>query len=498
MLALILATAMTVKTADVVSHYDRVESKQMVPMLSEAIRFETYEGNEKAHANQHTWLIIQAHGLGFTSRGAGKILEIELPATVKDAPVLGLVVHGDVQPVDAKAWSFPPFSGKSDANFVYGRGAADDKGPLVQALLAMRALAESKAPRTHTIRLLVGSEEESSASEMSEYLKDHQAPPLSLVLDSEFPVVVGEKAWDGLEVTTPMAERGQATLPYRVESLAAGLSPSIVPDRAELVLAWRAGDPAWSSLITELKAFRMPEGTSVDVTPEEKLLRIVTHGHSAHSGMNLEAGRNALLALAKLMEGRLPESGANDLLAFARKAGSDLHGASLGITDRDPVWGQYSVNVATIKPADGTPGSLTLMTNLRRIPPRTAVEEKAHLDKQVAAFNASTGAALVTGGYFEDEPLVFRMDSKIVKKLLDVYAKATGVRAKPSISGGGTYAKRLPNSIAFGMWFPGQPYPGHDVDEKIAIADLHRGTRVLIHALMEIATKPPMKAPFEP
>ena len=36
-------------------------------------------------------------------------------------------------------------------------------------------------------------------------------------------------------------------------------------------------------------------------------------------------------------------------------------------------------------------------------------------------------------------------------------------------------------------WFPGKPYPGHDVDEKIPVEDLHRGTRVLVAALADIA-----------
>ena len=79
-----------------------------------------------------------------------------------------------------------------------------------------------------------------------------------------------------------------------------------------------------------------------------------------------------------------------------------------------------------------------------------------------------------------------------------VYSRATGEKAKPAISGGGTYAKRLPNAIAFGMWFPGKPYPGHDLDEKIPIDDLQRGARVLVHALVDIATGTKMQEPFKP
>ena len=40
------------------------------------------------------------------------------------------------------------------------------------------------------------------------------------------------------------------------------------------------------------------------------------------------------------------------------------------------------------------------------------------------------------------------------------------------------------------------PYPGHDVDEKIPIDDLHRGTRVLIAALADIACGPRIEQPF--
>src|SRR5213079_3219531 len=107
--------------------------------------------------------------------------------------------------------------------------------------------------------------------------------------------------------------------------------------------------------------------------------------------------------------------------------------------------------------------------------------------------------SLEPGGFYGDEPLAFDPNSKIVRRLLADYGQAAGVKnPRPSISGGGTYAKRLPNSIAFGMWFPDKPYPGHDVDEKNPIADLQKGTRVLIRALVDIATGQRIIAPFKP
>ncbi|HYH09567.1 MAG TPA: Sapep family Mn(2+)-dependent dipeptidase [Thermoanaerobaculia bacterium] len=502
MLALVLAAA--ISASPVVAHYDKHESKHLVPMLSEVLRFPTTAYDPQAHADQKAWLTKAANDLGFVARDAGKVTEIELPGP-EGAPVLGLVIHGDVQPADPETWFFPPFGGLVENGYVLGRGAADDKGPLVQALLAMKALEQSRLQRTHTIRLLVGSEEESSATEMAEYLEHHKAPDYSLVLDSEFPVVVGEKAWDGLALVAPavFTSRDQ-TKPYRVDYFDAGSTPSIVPERAEIRLRWTRGTADWTALEAELTEAKkkLPEGTRLVFLAEDRGMRIVAYGHAAHSGVNLTGGRNALVALAHALEGKLPRGGADDILAFVRMAGKDLHGTGLGITDTDPLWGRYGVNIATVKPTEDDDTIRVLVINLRRIPPRTAPQMRAHLEKVLADFNERTGAELTFSpelSYFADEPLGFDPNAKIVKRLMNAYSRATGVKnPKPAISGGGTYAKRLPNAIAFGMWFPGKPYTGHDINEKISLDDLHKGARVLIHALVDIATGPKMEAPFAP
>ena len=502
MLTLILAATLAANTDRALAHYEKHEAPRLVPMLSEVIRFRTYADNPDAHAEQKAWLMATAKELGFEARDAGKITEIEL-AGPKGAPVLGLVIHGDVQPADEESWSFPAFGGDVRDGYVLGRGSADDKGPLIQALLAMKALRESGIKRTHTIRLLVGSEEESASTEIPEYLKTHKPPDYSLVLDAEFPVVVGEKAWDGLAVATTLEERPGSPFKYEVAKMDAGLSPSIVPDRAEVHLSWKGEGMNWDPVIADIEAAKskLPPDTRLVTGMDDADLRVIAYGKSAHSGMNITGGRNAIVALARVLEGKLPPGGADDLLAFARLAGQDLHGTGLGITDNDPIWGRYGVNVGTIKYVPEDPKRTMLYINLRRIPPRTAAETKAHLASVLAKFNAERGSKLAIveeQSYFQDEPLRHDPNAKIVKRLMTVYERATGEKSKPAIAGGATYAKRIPNAIAFGMWFPGQPYPGHDLDEKISIDDLQRGARVLVHALVDIATQKKIADPFKP
>ncbi len=498
----VFAATLQTNIAKVTQVYEHDYSSRLVPLLTEVLRFPTAQFEVDGPVAQKAWLAKTAHDLGFTYRDAGLIVEIELPGP-PGAPVLGLMVHGDVQPVDADAWSVAPFSGKADETYVYGRGSADDKGPLVQALLAMKALAQSGVPRTHTVRLLVGSDEESANTDVTTYLKTHPAPDYTLVLDSNFPVVVGEKGWNSLSVTTdPASERPGVAKPYSVFFINAGLAASIVPDRAEMKLRWKedgSATPNWQPLMDAINAAPRPPDTRVAMQAQGDTLWIVAYGHSAHAGVNLEGGRNALVALARVLDGKLPSGGADDLLAFVRAAGTDIYGTGLGITDRDPLWGRYAVNIATIKPDANDAKRSTLTINIRRIPPRTGPELKTKMEEYVAAFNKRTGASLTATGFYDDEPLGFNPNAKIVRRLLADYGAATGTKnPKPAISGGGTYAKRLPNSIAFGMWFPDKPYPGHDVDEKNPIADLQKGTKVLIHALVDIATGERIVEPFKP
>lgn len=489
------------------ARYEAVESGKLESLVGEAIRFPTFAGNAEAFERQKAWLLRVGAELGLVVRDAGKVTEVDLPGP-EGAPVLGLVVHGDVQPVDASAWTIPPFEGSVKNGRVIGRGAADDKGPLVQALLAMKSMKEAGPARTHTIRLLVGSDEESANTDIKEYLAGHRAPDVALVLDSAFPVVVGEKAWQAISVTTPFGDppRDGRGLGYEVVELEAGLAASIVPDRARVVLKRTSPGTSFEALFAKLRKKTPRPDTKLETKDRGETAEILVRGRSAHSGVNIEGGRNALVSLAYLLEGELPASDADDLLAFARRAGRDLVGTALGIATSDPVWGHLDVNVATVAAGDGPWGyasglpkekARTLTVNIRRIPKLSGADLKARLENLIRVTNASTGARLVPSGFFDDEPKVFDPQAKLVKRLLAAYRRGTGTDAPPAISGGGTYAKRLPNAIAFGMWFPGKPYPGHDVDEQMEVADLHRGVHVLLEALVDLATGPRTDKPLE-
>ena len=78
-------------------------------------------------------------------------------------------------------------------------------------------------------------------------------------------------------------------------------------------------------------------------------------------------------------------------------------------------------------------------------------------------------------------------DSPLVSTLLRVYREQTGLEGQPKSIGGGTYAKALPNIVAFGPIFPGEEVREHKPDEYISVDSLMRNAQIIADAMYEMA-----------
>ena len=86
----------------------------------------------------------------------------------------GILTHVDV--VNAgreELWKSPPFACEVRDGNLYGRGAIDDKGPTVAVLHAMGAAMENGKPFHKTVRLIVGTQEETEWTDMDCYTKHY-------------------------------------------------------------------------------------------------------------------------------------------------------------------------------------------------------------------------------------------------------------------------------------------------------------------------------------
>ncbi|UPL18693.1 M20/M25/M40 family metallo-hydrolase [Microbacterium aurugineum] len=129
---------------------------------------------------------------------------------------LVLMAHYDVVPVDeSDAWTYPPFAGTIADGSVYGRGALDDKGPLLVVLEAVENMLADGFVPSRDVYLSFGGNEETygkAAEEIARVLRARGVMPWLVldeggaVVDAPLPFVPGRAAMIGV------GEKGVMTL----------------------------------------------------------------------------------------------------------------------------------------------------------------------------------------------------------------------------------------------------------------------------------------------
>jgi len=157
----------------------------------------------------HEQLTLERHteyGLLFHWKGSG---------VASDAPII-LMAHYDVVPVDeSDDWTYPPFDGKIADGWVYGRGALDDKGPLIVVIEAVENLLAAGFTPVRDVYLSFGGNEETygkAAEEIARVMRERGIVPW-LVIDEGGAVVDAPLAFvPGRSAMIGVGEKGVLTL----------------------------------------------------------------------------------------------------------------------------------------------------------------------------------------------------------------------------------------------------------------------------------------------
>ena len=91
-------------------------------------------------------------------------------------------------------------------NRIYGRGSLDNKGPLLAALYALKAVKDSGKKLNKKIRLIVGTDEQRYYRDMEHYLSQEKPPIAGFTLDGQFPVVFAEKGLAMVEFSSEIPQ----------------------------------------------------------------------------------------------------------------------------------------------------------------------------------------------------------------------------------------------------------------------------------------------------
>ena len=449
-----------------------LQKEPMLKSLAESIRIRSVQASAEAGAPYGAGVrecldhaLRTAAALGFKTHNLdGQMGWCEFGEGEQMIAVLG---HLDVVP-EGDGWTFDPFGGEVRDGKIFGRGAMDDKGPVMASLYALAALRDSGFAPKRRIRILFGTNEETGSNDMK-YYKSHggELPLMGFTPDGEYPVINGEKGIINADFTAQYTQSSEVKL----VSIEGGSAPNVVPAAARAEIAC----PKEQRTEWMVKAC-LHRG--ITCTETEQGFTITTVGKNAH-GATPELGLNAIGLLAKALDVLpLSEPLKGQVHFIEEKIGLDTTGKALGIALHDEPSGSLSLNLGVIK---GDEKEFCVKLNYR-YPVTLTYEDCA------PNLNAAFAAAGFDKTYELHKPrLYLPSDCELVKTLLQVYADETGLEAKPKSIGGGTYAKAIPNVVAFGPIFPGDEVREHKPDEFIEIDKLMKNMQIYAEAMYRLA-----------
>lgn len=373
--------------------------------------------------------------------------------------------HLDVVPV-GPGWKHEPFGAEIDGEYVYARGAVDDKGPTIASFFAMRAIQEVCGDLGVRLRQVFGCNEESGFECVYRYMETEAAPTFGVAPDSGWPCCYGEKGIADVRIDFPLPSG-----PFALISAVGGQRPNIVIDH--LVAKVKVSAEYRAELETKLAD---AWDTNVTWKWEGHVLVVEARGKAAHGSTPFLGDSAATRAFRFLFELAPPEQEEyyEELLRATHPSG-----VGIGVHGRDSSTGDLTANVGIVT-TDG--GSVQLLVNMRYPATWPGGEVKEKIDGYLAQLSSKP-----TARQFRDSPgLFFPIDSPLVSTVVNTYREETGDLAEPFTMGGGTYARAVPNCISIGTGWAGDG-KAHETDERLKIAHLYKMARIYAKIFYRLA-----------
>ncbi|WP_165885010.1 M20 family metallopeptidase [Mycoplasma capricolum] len=363
-----------------------------------------------------------------------------------------ILAHLDVVPPgNIEQWVTDPFTPIIKDNKLIGRGTFDDKGPAMMNLFSLKYLKDHNyISSKYKIRLIFGLTEETTWDSINTYINDHGVADLGYTPDGEFPVVYAEKWIADLDIVSNEQTDIQ---------IGGGAAYNVICDTV-----WYKGPK-----IKEIQEYLNKNSITTKIEDD----KLVVQGKAGHGSLPWY-GINAATWLAKSMYENDVHHKITDYLAKDVHLDFNLKNVFGDISDETGELTQ-NVGIIQIKNKDSKIGlnfRIPVFTNPNQIfiPTLTKYLEKINLSLEVKNI---------------DNSLYVHQDSDLIKKIMKVYQEVTqDYKAKPIAIGGGTYAKAMPNVVAFGAEFDIENSTMHAYNEYVKIDDLKKMLEIYTKAIV--------------
>lgn len=367
----------------------------------------------------------------------------------------GLVCHLDEVPAgNVDDWDSDPYHLEERDGKLFGRGTQDDKGPTIAAMYSVKALLDAGQKFTYQIRFIFGTDEETLWRCLAEYNKKERPIDLGIAPDAEFPLIYAEKGLQQAYLVGPGSDELQMNV---VDSFNAVPGQSI----------YRG--PKQNEVLKSLEEHQFDADQEVD--------QIIVKGRSVHA-MNAPEGINSTVRLGIALADVFPKI---EAFQFLKAFGEDANGTNLLGDVSDDVSGRLTFNIS----------SLQIDSKQSRLQIDLRIPVKIDHDQLIKQLKEAVQKFTLTYQDFDYlAPLYVPTDSKLVETLLSTYRDVTGdLKSQPTISGGATFARTMPNTVAFGAMLPTTPDFMHQVNERWSIQDMNTAMKIYAEAIYRLCVK---------
>ena len=388
--------------------------------------------------------------------------------------MLGIIGHLDVVPAGDN-WIFPPFEGIIKDNCIYGRGAIDDKGPVIASLYAMKSVMENCKVKKR-VRLILGLNEEKDWKCIKYYKEHEELPTIGFSPDADFPCIYAEKAILSPVIKMYYNQHNNII----IKDIDCYNNPmNVVPKICSIILEV-SSEINMNDFINFIKNQIEKYNFEIDIYKiSNNQIKLTSHGvssHAAHPDMGINAISRLIVLLSCIFKHYDENLELFDL--FEKYISLEYDGKSLGIYTEDES-GSLTLNVAKFDLIDGT---ISIGINLR-IPVNTHISYIKNKLVEISNLYNNISCEF----YGEKDALYVPKDNYLVKTLCKVFNEVTNSNFEPIAIGGATYARAFDNCISFGANMPQSEDMCHKANEFISIDNLLLSCKIYAKAIYELS-----------
>ncbi|MGX7025009.1 Sapep family Mn(2+)-dependent dipeptidase [Vagococcus hydrophili] len=352
---------------------------------------------------------------------------------------IGIIGHLDVVH-EGTNWDYPPFDLTLNNDCFYGRGVLDNKGPILANLYALYVLKELNFPFTKTIRIMFGTDEESGSADIPMYLAHEKPPMYGYTPDCKYPAVYGERGVLCIKLVTQITDNSLNSL----TSFNGNFDRSAVPDSLSFSISQNdyaltgkrapSNAPDLGENVITLFAQKMVQENLVSGEFFEYLTWLSNSFHEKHDGSGL---------------------------------GIDFFDAESGKLSLTPVNLEFQKDTIILEFSTRYPVSITKDQIIEQLQKVLPLETNLSITREMSSTK-------------------FDPHHPMIQKMTKVYEALTGLDGTPVTTTGATYARSMPNIIAFGPSFPGQKGIAHNKNEYMDKVDLMKNLEIYTYLLAEL------------